>query len=89
LVPNVSAKAVVRDVLAEVDELQTSLVLRAAAKEIVRQIGKGKAKEHARRLAGAYIDSMALPLEGALVRRVALPAVDRFMDDALSELDGG
>jgi hypothetical protein len=87
--PNVSSRAVVRDVLAEVDELQTSLVLRAAAKEAIRQMGHGKLKEHARRIATAYIDAMdKLPFGGAVVKQVALPALDKFVDDFLAGLEG-
>jgi hypothetical protein len=83
----VSTQAVVRDILAEIDEIDTSLVLRAAVREVVRQKGKAKLKEMGRRVAAAYIGNMHLPLDGALARRAALPALDRMIDDALDALE--
>lgn len=79
-------KSVIGDVLAEVDGLQTSLVLKAAAREIVRQLGQEKVKEIARRVASAYIDDCGLPLGGAVVKQVALPAAEKFVSDALVAL---
>jgi hypothetical protein len=85
--PNVSAQAVVRDVLAEVDEIQWSKVLRAAAREAGKQLGKAKVQEMARRIASAYLDSASLPFGGAVVKQVALPALDIFVADVLAELE--
>lgn len=82
-----STAAVVRDILAEVDEIKASLVLRAAAKEAIRQVGKQRCKELAVRAASAYIASMQLPLDGALARRAALPAVERMVGDAIEALE--
>lgn len=86
--PNVSTRAVVRDVLAEVDELQTSLVIKAAAREVIRQLGKGKCREIGRRIASAYLDEASLPFGGAVAKQLALPAVEKFIDETLSELEG-
>jgi hypothetical protein len=85
--PQVSAEAVVRDVLAELEEVPTGSIVRAAAQEAVRRIGKEKVKEMARRIAGEYIDALNLPLGGAIARRKALPAVDAFVEDALKGLE--
>ncbi len=85
--PNASAQAVVRDVLAEVDEIQWSKVLRAAAREAGKQVGKAKVQEMARRIAAAYIEDMNLPFGGKVARQVALPALDKFVADALAELE--
>jgi hypothetical protein len=83
----VPTRTIVRDVLAEVDEIDTSPVLKAAARVILKQVGHAKVKEMARRITAAYIDEMNLPLDGKIARRVALPAMDRMLDDAIAELE--
>ncbi len=84
---SISPTAVIRDALAEIDEIQTSKVLRVAAREVVRQMGKAKVQEMARRITAAYIEKMSLPLHGAIARQVALPAMDKMIADALKELE--
>jgi hypothetical protein len=82
-----ATQVVVRDILAEVGEIDFEPVLRAAAKVAVKQVGVAKVQEYARRIAAAYISALDLPFDGALARRKALPAVDKFVADALTELN--
>lgn len=82
-----STQSVVRDILAELDDIQNSAVLRAAAREVIRQVGKERVKEMAVRAASAYIANLSLPLDGALARRAALPAVERMVGDAIEALE--
>lgn len=81
------ADLVIRDILAELGEINMEPVARAAAREAIRQVGSAKIKEIGRRLAVAFISQVELPLGGAIARRKALPAVDRFLDEALAELN--
>jgi hypothetical protein len=82
-----STQSVVRDILAELDDIQNSAVLRAACREVIRQVGKERVKEMAVRAASAYITTMNLPLDGALAKRAALPAVERMVGDAIEALE--
>lgn len=82
-----STQSVVRDILAELDDIQNSAVLRAACREVIRQVGKQRVKEMAVRAASAYITTMNLPLDGALAKRAALPAVERMVGDAIEALE--
>jgi hypothetical protein len=82
-----STQSVVRDILAELDDIQNSAVLRAACREVIRQVGKERVKEMAVRAASAYITTMQLPLDGALAKRAALPAVERMVGDAIEALE--
>jgi hypothetical protein len=82
-----ATQVVVRDILSEVGGVDFEPVLRAAARVAVQQVGQTKIHEYARRIAAAYISALDLPFDGALARRKALPAVDKFVADALTELN--
>jgi hypothetical protein len=81
------AQAVVRDILTEIGTVNFEPVLRAAAKAAVRQVGHTKLHEYARRIVSSFIDGAELPLDGRFARRVALPATERWLRDALEELE--